>query len=117
MDRGVKTVIVLLILSLVLNLFIFIRLQKTEEEFEKIRSSMTMMNENLNNTIANQERYINNKLDEFVIENSWISNEEFSIDFEKTSGKEVYVNYQCSFKELEENANVYIFSMIKMENM
>jgi hypothetical protein len=108
MDRGMKTVIVLLILSLVLNLFVFTKMQKTEEEFEKIRSSMTMMNENLNNTIANQERYINNKLDEFVIENSWISNEEFSIDFDKTTSKEVHLNYQCSFKELEENADVFI---------
>ncbi|MDF2678760.1 MAG: hypothetical protein K0Q97_3114 [Bacillota bacterium] len=116
MDRGMKTIIVLLILSLALNLFVFNRMQKTEEEFEKMRSSMTMMNENLNNTIANQDRYINNKLDEFVKENNWINNEEFLIDYDKTTDKEVHLNYQWSFKEVEEDANVYLICNDKNGN-
>lgn len=116
MDRGMKTVIVLLILSLVLNLFVFTKMQETKEEFEKMRSSMTMMNENLNNTIANQDRYINNKLDEFVKGYSWVSNEEFLIDYDKTTDKEVHLNYHWSFKELEENANVYLICIDKNGN-
>lgn len=108
MDRGMKILIVLLVLSFVLNLFVFTRMQETEEELKKLRSSITMMYENLNNTIANKDRYINNKLDEFEKDNNWISNEEFLIDFDKTTDKEVHLKYQWSFKELEENAIVYL---------
>lgn len=108
MDRGMKAVIVLLILSILVNLYTVNRLKKTENEVKAMRNNINTIYTNLDNSIVGVNNYIDNKLDEFTKENSWIVNEEFIIDYKNTTSEEVHLDIQWSFNELEKNAHVYV---------
>lgn len=108
MDKGMKAIVGLLIFSIVLNFFIYTKLQKTENEVKNLRNNMSASYENLNNSISQIDRYVSSRLDEFVNDNSWVINEEFIIDYEKTTNKEVHLDFQWSFNEIEESAKVYL---------
>jgi hypothetical protein len=69
---------------------------------------MSASYENLNNSISKIDRYVSSRLDEIVNDNSWVINEEFIIDYEKTTDQEVYLDIQWSFNEIEESAKVYL---------
>ncbi|MDF2881864.1 MAG: hypothetical protein K0R54_2421 [Clostridiaceae bacterium] len=108
MDKGMKAIVGLLIFSIVLNFFIYTKLQKTENEVKNLRNNMSASYENLNSSISQIDRYVSSRLDEFVNDNSWVINEEFIIDYEKTTNKEVHLDFQFSFNEIEESAKVYL---------
>lgn len=108
MYKGMKTIIILLIFSIVLNFFIFARFQKVQNEVKNLHNNMSSIYENLNNSIFDMDRQVSSRLDEFLEYNTWIKNEEFIIDYENTTNQEVYLDIKWSFNEIEENANVYL---------
>lgn len=108
MNKGLKAIAALLIFSIVLNFFIYTRLQETENEVKNLRNNMSASYENLNNSISTIDKHVSSRLDKFVNDNSWVINEEFTIDYEKTTSQEVYLDIQWSFNEIEESAKVYL---------
>jgi len=108
MGKGMKAIVVLLIFSIVFNFFIFTRLQETENEVKNLRNDMSAIYENLNNSISKIDSHVSSRLDEFIEDNSWVMNEEFIIDYEKTTNQEVYLDIQWSFNQIEESAKVYL---------
>jgi len=108
MDKGMKAIVVLIIFSIVLNFFIYTRLQETENEVKNLRNNMSASYENINNSISTIDKHVSSRLDEFLNDNSWVINEEFIIDYEKTTNQEVHLDIQWSFNEIEESAKVYL---------
>lgn len=108
MDKGLKKIEIMLVLSLLINFFILVRLQETENEVKNLRNNISVIYENLNGTISSIDGHVSRQLNEFIENNSWVINEKFIIDYEKTTSKEVYLDIQWAFNEIEKDAMVYL---------
>lgn len=116
MEKKIKLAIILLILSVSLNVTTFMRVKEAENKIENLRNEINVIYNNMENSISSANRNIDRKLEEFVNNNSWIINEEFIFDEEKSKSDEIHVDLQWSFSEIQEGSNVFLTYKSEIDN-
>lgn len=105
MEKKIKILVVLAVLSLVVNCYSILRLGIIKDNVT------SKLNTSLNNEIKVLRRDINvlsRNINEIKQIDSWVIYKEFKPNKEVSSRSQIYLELEWSLKEIEKNANVYL---------
>ncbi|ACB84304.1 hypothetical protein [Natranaerobius thermophilus] len=103
-DSRFKLLLTLLIISLAINVYGFLRVVQLEDEITQVSHKVNNENQRMYRSINSIQENLYN----LEKEQQWILSEEFSVDQEKSSPEEIIMELSWSFREIEEDADVYL---------
>ncbi|MFV8828483.1 hypothetical protein [Alkalihalobacterium sp. APHAB7] len=110
MKRTVNVIVVVVIASLLFNLYSIVKMNQLGKELEYLRESYSRTEWQMVNEVSG----IQQQLYEWRESDKWIADIHFLPDIEATSHRAIYLDVQWTFKELESDADV-VFSYKKDE--
>jgi hypothetical protein len=110
MEKRINFIIVIILLSLGLNIYLFMDFRYIKQQVQGIVSDSST------NGISSEISTLTRKINEIKEENKWIMSKDFIPNTEASSPETIHLDLEWSFKEIEKGANVTVLYRNKSDS-